>query len=145
LHETISMTAAKRYIALIILAVLTGLLSCGKNDSGGNTESVPVILTTGTWSISYYYEDYTDKTSQMEGFVFTFSSNGVLTARKPGYTSTGTWSYDSEDEKLIISIGTEDPLKSLSDDYLFISHSNTEVKLREQITSKDCYLTFTRN
>jgi hypothetical protein len=139
------MRIIKQNIALIFLVILTSLVSCGKHDSGGTTESLPAVLTTGTWYVSYYYEDYTDKTSQLSGFVFTFSDNGVLTARKPGFTSTGTWSYSEDEEKLWISIGAEKPLKDLTDDYVAISYSNTVVQLREPITSKDCYLTFTQN
>jgi hypothetical protein len=139
------MRLIRQYIIPIILLTLTGLVSCGKHDSGKVSESLSAVLTTGTWHVSYYYEDYTDKTSQLDGFIFTFSDNGVLTAKKPGYTSTGTWSYSYDEEKLWITIGADQPLKDLTDDYVFISYSTTVVQLRESITSKDCYLTFTQN
>jgi hypothetical protein len=132
-------------ISFLFLLVTITFTSCEQQSTSSGEESFQSNLISGTWKISYYYEDYEDKTSQLADFVFSFSDNGNLLAKKPGYTSNGTWSYDSEDEELHIAIGAEKPLSDLTDSYLVISSSSTEIKLREYITSKDCFLTFTRN
>jgi hypothetical protein len=81
-------------------AIMTAMLSsCSKsyNAPPNANNSVDTTLKTqvisGTWIIKSYTQRTEDKTSQFAGVVFTFSSNGTLTANKNGDIINGTWSY----------------------------------------------------
>ena len=66
------------------------LTSCSKSyNAPANTNnpvdtSLKAQIISGTWIVKSYTQRTEDKTAQFAGVVFTFSSNGTLTANKDG-------------------------------------------------------------
>ena len=133
--------------------------SCSKSssDSTGNTTSPNVnpgnTIVSGTWKIGSYTQRTEDKTAQFEGYSFTFSTGGLLTAVKAGNATSVTWSYQpsivgyygntATNASFTINLGTASPLSRLTrtwnvDTTKITSSSirliNPEVQDDEQIT-----------
>ncbi|MBF6641121.1 hypothetical protein IVB69_06490 [Flavobacterium sp. J49] len=125
---------------------------CDDDNSGGSggsgSSAFTDVLTSGTWYISYYFEDDDDETSDFNGYTFTFNSNGTSTALRNGVTTNGTWStfVDSGQNKLdLIFNGIN--LDEIEDDWRIIEYSNTQIRLKD-VSGGDGsidYLTFTKN
>lgn len=126
---------------------------CDDDNSGGGSggsgnPTFTEILTTGTWYISYYYEDDNNETSDFNGYSFTFNTNGTSTATRNSVVTNGTWStfVDSGQNKLdLIFNGIE--LDEIEDDWRIIEFSNTQIRLKD-VSGGDGstdYLTFTKN
>jgi hypothetical protein len=132
----------------ITTLIVVGLLivgSCKKDDNAGNNSDVPQIVSTGTWRVSLFTEPGEDKTSDFTGYTFTFTSGGPLMAASAGTTTTGTWGWDDSSNKLLLSIGTVKPLLDLTDDWIVLEKTETLLRLRNDNTTKEELLTFSRN
>lgn len=70
--------------------MLTGI-SCSKSSGGGSTDTIAAIVTQGSWKVHLYLNETKDETVNYNAFVFTFNSNGSMTAVNAGVTTTGTW------------------------------------------------------
>ncbi|MBI2729959.1 MAG: hypothetical protein HYX40_04265 [Sphingobacteriales bacterium] len=85
---------AKRLLPLLMLPVV--FISCKKDNStvtaaNSTTGTDPsVVATQGKWSVSSYTQKTEDKTSSLSGTVFTFTSDGKVTANNGGKSETGT-------------------------------------------------------
>jgi hypothetical protein len=128
--------------ALMLLAV-----SCSKNNSiSSNTAQV---ASSGTWRVSLFTDSGNDETSDFSGYSFTFSSNGTVTAIKNGVTKNGTWSVSSSSNKFNINLGPKDnsnsPLGELTDDWKILSSTATEIRLGDDNSASNEFLTFTKN
>ncbi|MBL7813642.1 MAG: hypothetical protein JNL70_01465 [Saprospiraceae bacterium] len=123
---------------LLFFALILHLFSACNNNS-----SVDPSLD-GTWKVSYYLDSGKDETSNFSGYTFDFQSNGTLIAKFSGQTVTGTWSENTSSNKLIINISGTDKLDDAADDWLIISKTATSIKLRDDNTSKDEQLHFTK-
>jgi hypothetical protein len=109
-----------------LLFTMTLLQSCSKKDSNTTnpTTNPTTSVTTGTWVISTFSQGVEDKSSPFSGYVFTFSSGGVLKADKSGTVTTGSWSYTAATTDYYgnnptkatytLNMGTADPLKQLN-------------------------------
>lgn len=126
-------------IALIILSA-----SCTRGLDNNNATNV---ATSGTWRVTLFTDSGNDETSDFSGYTFSFNSNGVVTATKSGVSKNGTWSSGSN--KFNIDLGVKDdtnkPLGELTDDWKIISTSDTEIKLTDDNSSSNEFLTFTKN
>ena len=125
---------------------------CDDDNSGGSGGSGSTaftdVLTSGTWYISYYFDDDDDETSDFNGYTFTFNTNGNSTAVLSGVTTNGTWStfVDSGQNKLDLIFDGID-LDEIEDDWRIIEYSNTQIRLKD-VSGGDGsidYLTFTKN
>jgi len=105
------------------------------------------VATSGSWRVSLYTDSGNSETSDFTGYTFSFNSDGSLTVIKNGGTTTGTWSSGSG--KFNIDLGPKDntnkPLGELTDDWKIISVSDTEIKLTDNNSSSNEFLTFTKN
>lgn len=118
----------------LLLMLSIGLFSCKKDDDSNNTTITTVNLsataTTGTWRVTYYYDDNQDETSNYAGYAFTFAGGNVVTATKAGSpTVTGTWATgtDNSKVKLILSFATPATFNELSDDWHVTSRTDTKI------------------
>jgi hypothetical protein len=135
-------------ITLLIFAIATMIVSCKKDDN--STPSTPAtntttIITSGSWRVSFYHESNDDHTSNYNGYTFTFNSNGTMTATNSGGTTNGTWSNDDSQNEFHISIGSSSPLSDLSNGWLIISKTSTEIDLKDDNSSHNEELHFTKN
>lgn len=119
-------------------------------DHAGNiTATTSQVVTSGTWRISLFTDSGNDETADFTGYSFAFSTNGTLAAVKNGITQTGTWSVNESSKKFIIDLGPKDnsnrPLGELTDDWLILSRTNTEIRLTDDNPASNEFLTFIKN
>ena len=123
------------------------LIVADDNNNNGTNNS-PVIstsvLTKGSWRVSYYHESNDDHSSDFSGYVFTFSSNGTLTAVRDGSLNRGTWRNDDDGREFHISIAGNDALDELERGWSVISSGNSEIDLRDDGGDHDKELHFTK-
>lgn len=100
------------------------------NDSGGPSLAFTSIITSGSWYVSYYYED-DDETSDYNGYNFTFNSNLSITVVKNSVTSSGSWlnyldnGYNKQDLNF-----SDANLAELVDDWKIIEYNENQIRLR---------------
>lgn len=115
------------------------------NNSPGNIDDLSTILTSGTWFVSYYFED-DDETTDYAGYVFTFNTGGTISVLKSGNTTSGTWSnfLDSGVQKLDLTF-SNDNLDDLEEDWRVIEYNSNLIKLRDGSGDDAEYLYFSKN
>ena len=148
------------FTLLFAILVLTSIsLSCSNDDNSNSTTNNPAtiinIVTSGTWKITYYYDNDQDETNNFNGYNFAFNTNNVLTAISGANTYTGSWSVtnsnsnDDSSNDLDFNIAFNSPaeFQELTDDWEIISRSSTEIKLRDISGGNGGtdYLTFSKN
>ena len=117
------------------------ITQCGTN--AGTTDTFISVITSGTWSVSYYFDD-DNETSDYQEYVFTFNTNNTITVVKNGITFSGTWSFYEDDGVAIFEINfTDSELSELADDWELLEFSNSLIELKDD--DNDEYLTFTKN
>lgn len=107
------------------------------------------IATSGTWRVTLFTDSGNNETSDFSGYIFTFASGGIVSAVKNGVTTTGVWSINNSSNKFNIDLGpktdTNKPLGELTDDWKIISVSDSEIKLTNDNSSSNEFLTFMKN
>lgn len=137
-----SMTRAALYILSI---TVIGLVACSKTGGSSATngvtpasDSVTGFLTSGKWIISSMSQKNEDNTSSFSGYLFTFGSDGKLTAVKNGASVQGTWHYtpavtyygSSSNNAISLSMGTDNPFRQLTRTWNLLAASSLSIKLQ---------------
>lgn len=136
-----------KQITILLLISVSFFGGCKKGDNSTSSTSATnttTIITSGSWRVSFYHESNYDSTSNYNGYTFTFNSNGTMTATNSGGITNGTWSNDDSQNEFHISIGSTRPLSDLSNGWLIISKTSTEVDLKDDNTSHNEELHFTK-
>lgn len=137
----------KKIAIIILMSLSVAMGSCKKDDDTPsssnnvtNTQSLP-----GNWKVSYYYDDK-DETSDYAGYTFEFTSDGKLNAITSSQTFEGSWQTTVDDNlpRLVISLSGNEDLVELSDDWVIVNMSNTEISLRDDNLSQTDELHFTK-
>lgn len=112
-------------------AIEDAIDDCDDSPSGGGNANLSPILTSGSWYVSYFFDD-TDETANYAGYVFTFDSNGTTQATLNSNFLNGTWSnyIDSGDEKLDLSYEGL-TLDELEDDWEVVEFTTTQIRLKD--------------
>ena len=118
------------------------------DDPSTPTPAFVSVLTSGTWRVTYYFDDDDDETSDYLGYNFTFNPNLSTLVEKNSVTSSGTWSnyMDSGDNKLDL-LFSDDNLDELEEDWKILEYTSTVIRLRD-VSGGDgsvSYLNFTKN
>lgn len=135
----------------ILLVMSFSLMSstCSSDDDGSNqndnSQEIAEIeseIESGTWRITSYIDSGNDETNDFNGYNFTFSTNGTLTATNGTTTYTGTWSVtdssnssdDSNDEddidfNIFFPAPESNDFEDLNDDWDIVSHNDTMLSL----------------
>ncbi len=124
--------------------------SCNKNETTaiGNSQ-IGQFLQEGNWRISYFVISKSDRTSQFNGYVFTFNINNTVSAMQGGTASAnGTWSISQNKnnggEFLVLNFGNQFFFQELNGEW-FSNNANTIRIALENIigsASNVDYLTF---
>lgn len=145
----------KTALKLFALLAAAGLWSCSNSDDNnaspsGNGTTVDEV--TGNWKVSYYYDNGKDETADYTSYSFTFNADGVFQAASGSQSYAGTWSLGEKNDdsssasnKLVISITGNDKINHLSDDWLILSISNSEIKLKDDSSNSIEELHFVRD
>ncbi|MEO8769574.1 MAG: hypothetical protein ABI402_05800 [Ferruginibacter sp.] len=122
------------FISIALMAVL--FTSCNKHDDAVvpvSTNTVNNTVVSGTWRITYFWDNDQDETANYSGYAFTFGGGAVLTAGNGTSSVTGTWTSGTDDStvKLIISFSTPSSFVDLSDDWHVLSRTDTKITLQD--------------
>ena len=127
--------------------LLVAFASC--NTQKGDISNTSQYVSSGNWKVSLFTDSGNNETSNYTGYTFTFSDNGPISAVSTGNSRTGTWSVSSSSNKFIIDLGAKnDPsnlLGELSNDWKILSSSATEIRLGDDNTTSNEFLTFSKN
>ncbi|MFI5129888.1 MAG: hypothetical protein ACHQFX_07865, partial [Chitinophagales bacterium] len=133
--------------SLVVVALMSIIVSCSKSDD--IVSGTGQLVTSGTWRVSLFTDSGNDETADFNGYSFTFSEGGTLTAVKGGVTKNGTWSVSTSSNKLNIDLGPKDntnkPLGELTDDWKILSSNSTELRLADDNAASNEFLTFIKN
>jgi hypothetical protein len=151
----------KTITQLLALVLIISSTACSKSDDSAApadlSSTAKQDIITDTWIVSSYIDKGKNETSNYTGYTFTFSENGTLTANSSGITFTGTWrigsnhngtddsgNHSSNDNKLIITISGNDLMDELTDDFLIVSISISEIVLKDDNPTKIKELKFAK-
>jgi len=136
--------------APVLLAVLA--TGCQNKTStnvtpGNNNTPLSGTVTSGKWTISYFYDNDKEETSDYSGYSFEFKTDKTLTATGSGITTTGTWNETIDDDlpRLVIMLNTtDDKLTELNDDWVIESKNDTQIKLKDDTPDRNEQLHFNK-
>lgn len=131
--------------------------SCKKNYStppaaAGTDPST--VVSKGTWAVSSYTQKTEDKTSSLSGTVFTFSSNGSVSASNGGKTVSGIWSSSKGGisyyggppsiATFTINFTSDNNLIKISKSWNVASEDDVSIKLDNKEPLEDEHLSFSK-
>jgi hypothetical protein len=118
---------------LIAIAILVVSSCSKKNDSTTPSVTTSSIVQQGNWRITLLNSNGVDETNHYTGYVFTFNSNGTITAVKSTSTVNGTWNTGSDDSlnKLVLDFGSTTPFDELNHDWQILEKSSTRIRLQD--------------
>ena len=138
-----------RFFYLSILASAVFLSGCESDEDpiqGNLADAAELQATaqTGQWRITYFLDTDSEETADYEGYVFTFSGDGVVMAEKGEIAISGTWSVtddsddslddspdDSDDVDFNLFFSAPPDFEELSDDWDILEYSDTLIKLTD--------------
>lgn len=126
---------------LVLVIVLT-ISSCSNDDddnsnSNTNQTNIENTVQSGTWRITKFMDSGNDETNHFSGYAFTFNANNTLVATNGNNNYNGSWSItdsNSNDDSLDdlhfnISFTTPSDFEELTEDWDFISRTDTKIEL----------------
>ena len=143
----------KNRIIFIMLLIITtvAVSSCSKDDENlADPSQTQQNVQSGTWRVTLYNDSGENRTSNFNGYNFTFNSNGSVTASNGVITQTGTLSVytDSGVTKFQLTFQTvSGPFEEISEDWRILTQSTVKVEL-ENVSGGNGgtdYLTFEKN
>ena len=124
---------------ILALTIFTAVFTACKKNNDNNTSSVSTAavnstVASGTWRITLFNNNGTDKTANFNGFNFTFATSGSLLAANGILSITGTWSTRVDDSKVKLIINFPGPSMStfleLNEDWEVTGRTDTQVTMR---------------
>jgi hypothetical protein len=126
-----------RIVLLYCLFVIC-IASCKKTGAEADND---IDLSTGTWRISYFWDEQ-DKTTTYSSYYFMFLSDGTFMAHSNTNLVTGTWSQTST--RININFSSS-PMNDLNGDWLKTELKSGSIKLKDDGASQDDQLYFAKN
>ena len=146
------MKTASKIIALMAMAVLW---SCSNSDDdNASPAGAPVTpeQLSGDWKVSYYYDDGKIETGDFSAYSFRFHADGTFEANSNAQSYAGSWSVgepgddsSNSSSKLVITITGNDKIDDLSDDWLILSMTDGEIRLKDDSDNSVEELHFVRD
>lgn len=138
--QTLKKYFMKKYMMILVMVSISVFMtSCSSDDLSDLTvpETEDLVAGTGSWKVTYFYDKDKDETSDFNGWTFTFNDDGTLTASKGSETYTGSWNIKSSDDdpdydkEIVIIITGAYPLDEMSDDWIIIELTDSNMKLKD--------------
>jgi hypothetical protein len=129
---------------VVLVLSLSLIVSCSTNEDDSPNNAVQIeqlenTAETGTWRVTNLVDSGEDETNDFNGYDFTFSENGTVTATNGTTTYNGTWSVTSDDSdddndsdvefNLFFPVPDTDNFEDLNDDWDIVSYSDTVINL----------------
>ncbi|MBP7167989.1 MAG: hypothetical protein KBB64_10015 [Bacteroidia bacterium] len=118
------------------LLVVAGLFmmafaSCKKDDNSSSPSSS--MVTQGQWKVTLFSENGVVETSKFSNYVFTFTSNGTVSAVRSGSTVNGSWSDGNDDSQKKLNMNFASPVDftEISDDWHILQESSSKIELED--------------
>jgi hypothetical protein len=118
------------------ILVIAGLFmmafaSCKKDDNSSSPSSN--MVTQGQWKVTLFSENGVVETSKFFNYVFTFSSNGTVSAVRSGSTVNGSWSNGNDDsqKKLNMNFASPADFTEISDDWHILQETSSKIQLED--------------
>jgi uncharacterized protein YdeI (BOF family) len=145
-------------ITFIVCVALLNIIACSKSNNNPKAATpakdtgFTAALAEGKWVVTNLSQRAEDKTSKLNGFVFTFLSDGKLTISSSSGNVNGTWQFtaavtyygSSLKDAISLNCGTSKPLDILSGKWNVISHSSTVIELQNPEILEDEHLRFSK-
>ena len=105
--------------------------SCKKDDNSSSPSST--VVTQGQWKVTLFSENGVVETSKFSNYVFTFNTNGTVSAVRSGSTVNGSWSDGNDDSqhKLILNFASPADFTEISDDWHILQESSSKIELED--------------
>ncbi|WP_340199357.1 hypothetical protein [Ascidiimonas sp. W6] len=141
---------------ILLLTLVLIFASCSSSDDSDVTapiDSQEVITTvqSGSWRITSFIDSGVDETDDFSGYIFTFNSDGSLSAVNGAITINGTWSVEDDDSTSDIDFNiffaSPPDFEELTEDWDIISRSTTQIQLTDVSggNGDTDFLTFQKN
>ena len=135
-----------KLIFLNLFAAILLAVSCDSNDDPAdlqgdvNAAELQSTAQDGQWRVTYYFDSDKEETDHYTGYVFTFGSDGTVTATNGTVEVTGTWSVtdsdssddspdDSSDVDFNLFFTTPADFEELSDDWDILEYTSGRIRL----------------
>lgn len=134
---------------LFLLSTL--LFSCSDDDDNSSItpSNVNATVTSGSWRVTYYWDNDHEETSNFAGYSFVFNANGTVVATKAATTVDGSWSTLNDDNKVKLNLVFPSPADfvEISDDWHTVERTDTKIRLQDVSggSGEIDYLTFEKN
>lgn len=113
------------------------------DDDDIDKEAFVNYLTNGEWTITYFFDDSKEETSDFAEFTFTFAMNGTLTVNSASTQLQGEWEIHDDGDKPELRFDIEnDVLDRLDRNWKVMNFNEERIKLRDSSEGKPTYLTF---
>ena len=91
------------------------------------------MVTQGQWKVTLFSENGVVETSKFSNYVFTFNTNGTVSAVRSGSTVNGSWSDGNDDSqhKLILNFASPADFTEISDDWHILQESSSKIELED--------------
>lgn len=123
---------------------LSLVFSCSNDEDDNPLDPVQAIsdietnVVEGDWIISSYVDSGVDETSDYNGYTFTFTSDGIVSASSSAEMLTGAWTVQQDDSSesdvdftLFFGVPDTHDFDDLNDDWDVVSYTSTMITLRD--------------
>lgn len=145
--------------SLILLLIIGSSIFVGCKKDKKTVKAVENNIIEGTWRVTKMIDSGIDETSDFNGYTFTFSEGGSVSATNGSTTYSGTWSVSTSssssddsndgdiDFNLSFSVTEDNDFDDLIDDWDVLSQSETKIELTDVSGGNGGtdYLTFEKN
>lgn len=130
-----------------LLALIGSLYACSKDNLQRTQSNIERNVVKDTWRVTKFIDSGTDELYHFNGYSFTFSDDGSVTATNGTNSYTGTWSVTQsssntdddnrssddglDDLDFNLAFSGNDDFQDLNDDWDIISQSNTRIELMD--------------
>jgi len=136
-----------KFFFVFLNLCLIASAGCTKKDL--RVSSVAEAVTNGTWRVTHFSERSNNETTDFDGYIFTFQTNGKVLVSKNGVIRQGNWSESSSSKKFFIDLGIKNdanrPIGELSDHWVIVSKTDTKINLGDDNLTSNELLEFTKN
>ena len=125
-------------------------------DTTTSQLAVGDIITAGRWKVTSFVQGNDNLSSQFEGYVFTYNSDGTMIADESGNQTIGFWHYQdaifyygipvygSSPYGFTMTIGTSLPLISLNENYFISKKTLTTIYVDSINPNENAHITISK-